>query len=586
MTENHTQPDQQTDNTLWPHKWGFIDTGFEVHADRSMSLSGNRYNVCGYKMPYLIPFVEKMLDVTLQLDEPLVEILDKPIAPPRRNEAFCRSLEQNFKPHQYSFENQARLSHSHGQTLEELYRVLYSRLERAVDMVFYADSEAAVQTLIQSAVQHDVCLVPYGGGTNVSRALELPSLEQRMIVAVNTRDMNRIEWIDSENLRACVQAGITGMELEAALNQGGFTAGHEPDSIEISTLGGWIATNASGMKKNRYGNIEGIVEKIEIITPSGKLEQLAPTPRLSMGIQLQNLWFGNEGNLGIITKAVIKIHHKPAVQQYDSLIFPSFEQGVEFLCQLAHSGLLPASVRLVDNVQFRLGQSLKPQNTGLRAGLEKLQKFYLLKIKGFHPEQMAAATIVMEGSPREIHCQKSNLYALAKRCQGIPAGAVNGQRGYMLTYTIAYLGSCLMAFNTIGETFETTVPWSRIKSVCKGVESELRKQHQRFKLQGKPALTYRISQLYHTGVCLYFTFAVYTKGVSNPDVVLSEIEHALRQAIMENGGSISHHHGVGKIRQDFMQDTVSETSIQLLKKLKKDIDPQNVFGIRNNVFDL
>ncbi len=586
MAENKLdQVEQQADNTRWPHKWGFADTHFVAHADRSVSLTGQRYNICGYKMPYFVPYLEDILGITFNPDEEKAEIQDKPITPPQRNEAFCQSIEQHFKAHQYRFDNQERLSHSHGQTTEELYKVLYSRLERAVDMVFYCESEADVQALIPLAAKHKVCLVPYGGGTNVSRALELPQQEERMIVAVDTRRMNQIEWIDTENFRACVQAGITGTDLEIALNKAGFTSGHEPDSIELSTLGGWIATNASGMKKNRYGNIEQIVEKIEIITPTGKLEQIAPTPRSSMGIQPQNLLFGNEGNLGIITKAIIRIHRKPTIQKYGSIVFPSFDKGVEFLYELKnHSGSLPASIRLVDNAQFRFGQTLKPRLTGFQAWLEALKKFYLLKIRGFHPKQLVAVTIVFEGSSQETAYQEANLYALAKQYRGMPAGATNGQRGYMLTYAIAYLGNFMAAFNVTGETFETTVPWSNIKQVCSSVESELQRQHQQFGLSGRVFLSYRISQLYHTGVCVYFTFAICTKGVSHPDVVLSKIEQALRKTIMENGGSISHHHGIGKIRQDFMKDTLSETSIQLLKKLKKDIDPDNVFGIRNSVF--
>ncbi|NET61726.1 MAG: hypothetical protein F6K47_38085 [Symploca sp. SIO2E6] len=303
-----------------------------------------------------------------------------------------------------------------------------------------------------------------------------------------------------------------------------------------------------------------------------------------MGMQLHQLLFGNEGNLGIITKAVIKIHPLPQVTKYGSLIFPNFELGVKFLYELAHSGIIPASVRLVDNNQFRFGQALKPKATGSQAYIDKLKKFYVLKLRGFNPKQMVAATIVMEGSAEAVAYQQTHIYALAKQFQGLATGTGNGKRGYMLTYAIAYLRDFLASHYILGETFETSVPWSQIQQLYSGVKQELQDQHRQFNLPGKPYLSYRISQIYHTGVCVYFMFAIYLKGVEQPEVICSKIEHALRQTIIAHGGSISHHHGVGKIRQGFMKDTLSPASVELLRKLKLSSDPQNIFGIGNNIF--
>ena len=154
----------------------------------------------------------------------------------------------------------------------------------------------------------------------------------------------------------------------------------------------------------------------------------------------------------------------------------------------------------------------------------------------------------------------------------------------MLTYAIAYIRDFLADLHVIGETFETTAPWSKIQQICQGVESRLQERHREFGLPGRPYISYRITQLYHTGVCIYFMFGVYTKGVESPEEVFGRIEYSLREAILKNGGSISHHHGVGKIRKDFMTETLSASSIELLRNLKQCHDPQNIFGIRNNVF--
>lgn len=572
-------------NALWGHKWGYADTAFQIEDDLSVIMKGNRYPLSGHKMPDLIPYIEASLDIKIDPNNPLVEVSQPPVPPPNLQPDFYQKITEHFPSNQYSCADAERLLHSHGQTtLTEVYKVLYDRLARIVDMVFYCESTADAQKLIELAVQYNVCLVPFGGGTSVSGALQLPLTETRTIVSVDMKRMNRVEWIDKENLRAGVQAGITGKQLEEVLQQQGFVCGHEPDSLELSTLGGWIATNASGMKKNRYGNIEQIIETITLLTPTGSIAQIAPTPRASLGMQLHPLLFGNEGNLGLITEAIIKIHPRPQTTQYNSLIFPNFSLGVQFLYDLAHSGFLPASVRLVDNHQFRFSQALKPKATGVDTYLDRLKKFYVLNLKGFDPQQMVAATIVMEGSAAEVASQHKTILRLAKQYQGLTTGATNGQRGYMLTYGIAYLRDFLSPYSITGETFETSVPWSKIQQVCDGVKQHLQTLHQQYNLPGKPYLSYRISQSYHTGVCLYFMFAVSIQDIPAPEDVCVQIEHSLRQTILANGGSISHHHGVGKIRQSFMKDALSPTSIKLLHQIKQAIDPQNIFGIRNNIF--
>ena len=223
---------------------------------------------------------------------------------------------------QFSTDDRERLIHSHGQTTtDEVSRVLYGNLHRAVDLVVWPESEDDCVAVVNLAREHDVCLIPYGGGTNVTDALQVPEEETRMVVSLDMRRMNAIEWIDAENQTACVQAGILGGRLQELLAEQGFTSGHEPDSMELSTLGGWVATNASGMKRNRYGNIEDIVENVTLVTPSGVVENLYWTPRQSAGVQAYKAAFGSEGNLGLVTKAVLRIHRLPEAKRYGSMIF-------------------------------------------------------------------------------------------------------------------------------------------------------------------------------------------------------------------------------------------------------------------------
>lgn len=136
---------------------------------------------------------------------------------------------------------------------------------------------------MQLAVKHDVCLIPYGGGTNVTWALRCRKEEPRMIVSVDVNRMNHVKWVDRKNMCASVECGIIGKDMERELNRYGVLCGHEPDSFEFSSLGGWISTRASGMKKNRYGNIEDIVLQVKVVTPTGTYTKSLDYPRISSG---------------------------------------------------------------------------------------------------------------------------------------------------------------------------------------------------------------------------------------------------------------------------------------------------------------
>ncbi|MEC8931563.1 MAG: FAD-binding oxidoreductase, partial [Candidatus Latescibacterota bacterium] len=381
------------------------------------------------------------------------------------------------------------------------------------------------------------------------------------------------------------EAGINGKELERELEARGYTTGHDPDSVELSTLGGWIATNASGMKKNRYGNIEDIVLEATLVTGIGDVETRHATPRNSTGVAPRVWLFGNEGNFGIITKAVLKVHPIPEAREYGSLVFKSLEDGVRYLKQLRHEGAVPASIRLVNNTEFRFGQALKPAPTFLHGLIDRAKKLFLFKVKRFDPLKMAACTIVMEGTPREVATQRETIFSLASDFGGMSGGASNGRRGYMLTFGIAYIRDFFNQFHIMGETFETSVPWSKIHDVIGAVEKELAQQAQTHTLPRKPYLAYRVTQTYHTGVCIYFTMGFSGKGLQEPDHIYHQVESSLREAILDNGGSLSHHHGIGKIRRSFLPKIQTDASLQLLRETKRSLDPKNVFAIRNGAID-
>lgn len=384
---------------------------------------------------------------------------------------------------------------------------------------------------------------------------------------------------------ACVEAGAVGRHIMETLAKEGFTMGHEPDSVEFSTLGGWIATNASGMKRNKYGNIEDLVLDVNLVTTTGELKRPEPLPRESVGIDPRKLVFGSEGNLGIITSAIVKIFPLPAVQRYGSVLFPSFEHGVAFMYELTQAGGQPASVRLLDNMQFQFGIALRPASVGLAAFMSRLQKFYVTAIKGFKPEKIVVCTLVFEGTAREVARQEYVVYEVAVKHGGMKAGEENGKRGYLLTYNIAYIRDFALDHYVLGESFETSVFWSRVLELCKRVKSRVFKEHSVRSLPGKPFVSCRVTQVYETGVAVYFYFAYYFKGVEKPSKVYQEIEMAARDEILLCGGALSHHHGVGKLRRGFVPRIMSKGALEWQRNIKMAVDPKNTFGAGNHVLE-
>ena len=561
--------------------WGFADTRFEARADSSVVLTGNRYLLCGEPLPSLMPWIRGVMQLELRPDDKHPYAFPPQVPEPIRHAQFEATLAAFLTSDQISYDDRARLRRGHGHTQEEMYSIKYGSLPRVPDMVVYPANQEQVVALTQAAMAHNVVLIPYGGGTNVTDALRCPTGETRTICSVDLRRMCKVVWIDPVNRMACIEAGAVGRHILEILKAAGFTMGHEPDSVEFSTMGGWIATHASGMKKNKYGNIEDLLLDITAVTPQGVVQRTSAAPRESIGIDPRLWLLGSEGKLGIITSCVVKLFPLPQVQKYGSVLFPDFETGVGFMYELAQAGNWPASVRLMDNLQFQFGQALKPAAKGWKVHKSKAEKLFITQVQGFDVTKMTACTLVFEGSKRDVAAQEQLVYEIAKKYDGFAAGAENGQRGYQLTWGIAYIRDFVMDHFVIAESFETSVAWSKLVPLVENVKARILAEHKARGLPGAPFITARVTQIYDTGACVYFYFAFSYKGLADPTHTFHEVEDIARQEILRCGGSLSHHHGVGKLRQHFMDQVMSPAAIQMQNALKNAIDPQNIFGTGN-----
>src|SRR5262249_42417250 len=307
--------------------WGFRDTHFDISENGHVMIRGTRYELSGKELPRFLTLVREVLQIDVNAKDAHQPPYPTLIPEPQIASEFLADLQKFLSATQIDTNGEVRLRHGHGHTQEEMYAIKYGKLGRIPDLVVFPTEETQVAALVDTAKRHDVSLIPFGGGTSVTEALRCPADETRLIVSVDMRRMNRILWIDPVNRMACIQAGAVGRHIAKQLQGYGFTMGHEPDSIEFSTLGGWIATHASGMKKNKYGNIEDLILDMTVVTAAGKLERSSIAPRESVGSDPRLWLFGSEGNLGIVTSAVVKLFPFPEMQSYGSVIFPTFKDG-------------------------------------------------------------------------------------------------------------------------------------------------------------------------------------------------------------------------------------------------------------------
>jgi alkyldihydroxyacetonephosphate synthase len=297
------------------------------------------------------------------------------------------------------------------------------------------------------------------------------------------------------------------------------------------------------------------------------------------------LIIGSEGCLGIITSAVIRIWPLPDVKDYDSLLLSDFDQGLHFVRDVSllnHKS--PASCRLLDNEHFRLGQALQPEDSWM-VQVQKASAKSLLNWSGsFDPMRVVCVTISYEGSKDEVSEQKRAMGRLFGVHGGIRLGATVGKAGYDMTFMIAYLRDFAMTYHFLGESFETFAPWSRVEAIVRVTKERIIREHAARCLPGLPFVGCRVTQLYHEGVCLYFYLCMNFEKVDNAGLVFSEIERAARSEILLQGGSLSHHHGIGKVRSSFLDDINSPALQGAMKSVKQGMDPDNIFAARNGAF--
>lgn len=466
-----------------------------------------------------------------------------------------------------------RAIHAAGKSLPDLLRVRTGHLDQAPDAVVYPLDSGAVAATLRAARIHKLSIVPFGGGTSVVGGVQPVRGEgHRSVVTLDTTRLDKLLHLDKQSRTATFQAGIDGPSLEAILAEHDHTLGHFPQSFEHSTLGGWIAARSSGQQSDGYGGIDELLVGVRMVTPEGEIQTLT-VPRTAAGPSLKQLVLGSEGVLGVIVEATVRVRPRPAVQDIRGMLFPNFAAGTAAIRETVTAGLPMTIMRLSDSPETELSLLLRqdPARNFDPTGL------FLRTMQSFgYGDQRCVMLYGIEGdNARRVSRQMKDATAIGRRHGGLRLGRGPGRKWQADRFHTPYLRDFMLDRGVAIETMETAFEWGRLNQAHEDV---LAAMHQTIDANAGGGIAMgHVSHSYHDGACVYF-IVIYpldlSRGLQQWRVIKTDITNAIVQA----GGTVSHHHGVGMDHAPWMEAEQGPLGMDTLRALKHRLDPDGVMN--------
>ncbi|HEX2391773.1 MAG TPA: FAD-binding oxidoreductase [Solirubrobacterales bacterium] len=459
-----------------------------------------------------------------------------------------------------------RLRHAHGGGYADLARLRNGSLEAAPDAVLVPPDAAALRRVLELCAGEGVAVVPFGGGTSVVGGVEPLRGSHSRLVSLDLAALRGAE-VDTRSLTARLGAGLRGPEAEAALGRQGLTLGHFPQSFEYATIGGFAATRSAGQASSGYGRFDALVTSLSLLAPAGEL-RTPETPHSAAGPSLRELAIGSEGVLGVIPEVTLRIRPAPAARRYEAWMAESFEAGAEFVRALAQGPGLPDVIRLSDEEETAGTLAL----SGPRGLAGRLFGGYL----GLRRRRGGCLMIVGIEGGEEAVARRRALAVRALRGAGAAyLGQAAGRSWEHGRYQGPYLRDTLMEQGALVETLETSHTWSRLGELHAAVSRAI---HEALAAQGTPGLVFcHLSHAYADGASLYFTFIARSRHGAELEQ-WGRVKRAASEAILAAGGTITHHHGVGRDHAPYMEAEVGRTGVEALRAVKERLDPAGIMN--------
>jgi len=521
----------------------------------------------------------ELSDEAIEHETPPVSLEEISLRPPRLDAPVLSSLRKLLGEEAVRTDRRARVEHAYGKSYRDLIRVRAGHIPNPPDAVVYPTDQGQVVALLAWAADRDVAVIPFGGGSTVLGGVEPPP-DNRPTITLDLARLDRVLAVDPVSRTARIQAGATGPEVEAQLNAQGFTLGHFPQSFEFSTLGGWIATRSAGQNSIGYGKIEDMTQAVRVVTPAGIIET-KDTPATAAGPSLLQLLVGSEGIYGVITEATMRIHPLPAVQDYRGILFHSLEDGVAAFRDLMQSPQLrPAIVRLSDAPETTAYAVMSHKHHGLRRLADSLIGWYL-KMRGY--DLTTGSTLMLLGFDGDAGWTARQWDLALEICgdhRGLSLGRAVGRSWMRERYAQPYLRDTLLGHAVLVDTLETATTWSNLMRLYEAMVSAMKGAIAA--TDGGPGYVMtHISHAYEHGASLYSTFL--GRQVGDPDPLVKQaqwqaVKQATTEAILAAGGTLTHHHGIGRDHAPWLEEEVGQVGVKVLRTLKQTLDPTGIMN--------
>ena len=481
-------------------------------------------------------------------------------------EGLPRALVEAVGGENVFVEDEDRLRHAVGRGYVDLARLRGGALDAAPDAVLLPRSAAALQRVLEVCAADGVAVVPFGGGTSVVGGVEPVRGAHDRLVSLDLGALRDVV-VDERSLTARLGAGLRGPEAEAALARFGLTLGHFPQSFEYATIGGFAATRSAGQASSGYGRFDALVSSVRLLAPAGELSTLE-TPHTAAGPALRELVVGSEGVLGAIPEVTVRVRPAPAVKRYEAWMAESFAAGAETVRALAQGPGLPEIIRVSDEEETEGSLAL----SGPRGLSGRLFGGYL----DLRKRRGGALLIVGFEGDEEHVARRRALTVRALRAGGAAyLGQAAGRSWEHGRYQGPYLRDTLMEKGAMVETLETSHTWSRLEGLHAAVGGAIRSA---LDAQGTPGLVFcHLSHAYADGASLYFTFISRARRGAELEQ-WQAVKQAASEAIVAQGGTITHHHAIGRDHRPYMEAEVGRTGIEVLRGVKEQLDPAGVMN--------
>jgi alkyldihydroxyacetonephosphate synthase len=450
-----------------------------------------------------------------------------------------------------------RARHSHGQGYRDIVRTLRREFRAPPDWVAFPSSEAQVSEVLDFCARERLAAVPFGGGSSVVGGVETDFAgEYRGVVTLDLGRLDRVLEVDRASRAARIQAGVLGPALEDQLRPHGLTLRHFPQSFEFSSLGGWIATRSGGHFATRYTHIDEFVEALRVVTPTGVVATRR-LPGSGAGPSPERFFMGSEGTLGIISEAWMRLQDRPTFRANASVRFSGFEAGVAAVRALSQSGLEPANCRLLDPGEAATSAGASGGESILVLGFESAdhaldawmaRAVELCRDHGGSVPDDALRTRTDAGATRE--------------------GAAGAWRNAFIG--APYVRDALIAIGMFCETFETAITWDRFERLHTRVLTELRDTLVR--LCGAGSITCRFTHVYADGPAPYYSMLAPARRGSELEI-WDEVKRVAGEIIVAEGGTITHHHAVGRDHRKWYDRERPDGFARVLRAAKTELDP-------------